>query len=186
MKRIAIVSSSIRRGRNSHRIALWFRRYITVNAIAEIDFIDLAEYNFPLFTERLVNLDTPPPGAVTVASLISEADGVIIVTPEYNGGYPASLKNMIDLLTSEWRRKPVAIATSSDGPFGGTQVITSLLFTFWKLGALIVPARFQVPETQNLFSDDGTPADEKGMTRRTSRFIDALLRMTTTREGEGS
>lgn len=126
MKKIAIISSSIRRGRKSHRVALWFRQYLVGNNLAEAEILDLAEYNFPLFEERLKLQEDPLPQAVEFAGRISSADGVIIVTPEYNGGYPASLKNAVDLLTDEWRRKPVAISTVSDGPFGGTQVITSL------------------------------------------------------------
>ena len=46
------------------------------------------------------------------ADKITKAVGVIIVTPEYNGGYPASLKNAIDLLYAERKRKPVALATA--------------------------------------------------------------------------
>ena len=104
------------------------------------------------------------------------ADGVIIITPEYNGGYPASLKNVVDLLTDEWRRKPVAICTVSDGPFGGTQVITSLQFTLWKMGALTVPAMFPVPKAGDSFSEEGIPSDPEATGKRTARFTGELIR----------
>lgn len=175
MKKIAIISSSVRQGRKSHRVALWFRRYIEQNNIAETDIIDLAGYRFPLFEERLKLQQNPLPEAVELAGRIRSADGVIIVTPEYNGGYPASLKNVIDLLTDEWRRKPVAISTVSDGPFGGTQVITSLQFTLWKMGALTVPAMFPVPKVEAAFSEEGIPSDPEASGKRTARFTGELL-----------
>ena len=79
------------------------------------------------------------------ADTIRKADGVIIVTPEYNGGYPASLKNIVDLLYDEWYRKTCCNnKLFSNGPFGGSQVITSLLFVLWKMKAWVVPATFPV------------------------------------------
>ena len=175
MKKIAIISASVRLGRKSHRVALWFRRYLEQNNLAEADIIDLAEYRFPLFDERLKLQQDPLPEATEMAARIRSADGVIIVTPEYNGGYPASLKNVIDLLTDEWRRKPVAISTVSDGPFGGTQVITSLQFTLWKMGALTVHAMFPVPKVDTAFSEEGIPSDPEATGKRAARFTGELL-----------
>ena len=175
MKKIAIISSSIRRGRKSHRVALWFRQYLEGNNLAEAEILDLAEYNFPLFEERLKLQEDPLPQAVEFAGRIRSADGVIIVTPEYNGGYPASLKNAVDLLTDEWRRKPVAISTVSDGPFGGTQVITSLQFSLWKIGAWTVPAMFPVLRVDEAFDEEGLPADPDAMSKRAARFTGELL-----------
>lgn len=175
MKKIAIISPSIRQGRKSHRVALWFRNYIQENNLASADILDLAEYRFPVFEERLKLQSDPLPGALEFASRIREADGIIIIAPEYNGGYPASLKNVIDLLTDEWRRKPVAISTVSDGPFGGTQVITSLQFTLWKIGAWTVPVMFPVPRVDEAFDEVGRPADIEAMNKRAGRFTGELL-----------
>src|SRR5690606_12915763 len=97
----------------------------------------------------------PSPDVLDFAERIRKADGVLIVTPEYNGGYPASLKNVVDLLYDEWYRKPIAIATVSDGIFGGTQVITSLLFSLWKIRAWVVPPRFPVLNVETSFNPDG-------------------------------
>jgi NAD(P)H-dependent FMN reductase len=176
MKKIAIISPSVRKGRKSHRVALWFRRYLEENSLAMAEIIDLAEYAFPLFDERLKMQENPLPEALELAGKIRSADGVIIVTPEYNGGYPASLKNVIDLLTDEWRRKPVAISTVSDGPFGGTQVITSLQFTLWKTGAWTVPAMFPVPRVDEAFDGEGLPADPEAMGKRAARLTGELIR----------
>jgi NAD(P)H-dependent FMN reductase len=100
---------------------------------------------------------------------------VIIVTPEYNGGYPASLKNVIDLLYSEWRRKPVALATASSGQFGGAQVTTSLVFSLWKIGVWMVPAMYPAPKVHDLYDENGLSFDKEATQKRAKYFIDELL-----------
>jgi len=175
MPQIVIISPSIRKGRNSHRVALYFADLIKENNLAEPEILDLLKYNFPLFTERLKYLDSPAPGMIHFAEKINSADGVIIICPEYNGGYPASLKNAVDLLTSEWRRKPVAFVNVSDGHFAGSQVIIPIQFSLWKLGALTIPATLRLPDISTTFDEDGTPADKAAMNKRASALIHELL-----------
>src|SRR4051812_15557402 len=172
---IAIISSSIRIGRKSHRVALFFQNYITENALGTVDMLDLNEYKFPVFEERLQFMKDPSPAVLQFANKIKEADGVIIVTPEYNGGYPASLKNVIDLLYAEWKRKPVAIATASNGQFGGSQVTTSLVFSLWKIGVALVPAMYPGPKVQEVYDEEGRAIDKAATEKRAKHFIDELL-----------
>ena len=171
---IAIISSSIRIGRKSHRVALFFQQYITQNNLGTAEILDLKEYNFPIFTERLRFMQEPSPQVLDFTQKINNADGVLIVTPEYNGGYPASLKNVIDLLYAEWKRKPIAIATASDGQFGGTQVITSLVFSLWKIGAWVVPSMYMGPKVQQVYNEEGVPIDKEATEKRAKTFIDEL------------
>ncbi len=175
MPHIAIISASVRTGRNSHRVALYFKNFLESNQLATVEILDLAAYNFPIFEERLRYQKDPAPATLEFAEKIKTADGVIIVTPEYNGGYPASLKNVVDLLYDEWRRKPVAISTASDGIFGGSQVITSLQFSLWKIRAWSVPAMFPVPKVQEAFDAEGNPADKAGVDKRAGNFVGELL-----------
>ncbi|MGV3503508.1 MAG: NADPH-dependent FMN reductase [Adhaeribacter sp.] len=175
MPHLAIISASVRSGRNSHRAALFFQRYVQDQGLATAEILDLAAYRFPLFEERLSYLPAPSPQVLDFAGRIRQADGVIIVTPEYNGGYPASLKNVLDLLYEEWHRKPIAIATASDGAFGGTQVITSLLFTLWKIRAWVVPARLPLPKVQEIFDEQGLAHDPASTEKKAKNFIGELL-----------
>lgn len=175
MPHISIISSSIRTGRNSHRVALYFKNYLEENNLATAEIIDLEEWNFPLFYERLKYQQHPAAETLAFAAKIKSTDGIIMVTPEYNGGYPASLKNVVDLLYEEWHRKPVAIATVSDGAFGGTQVITSLQFSLWKIRAWTVPAMFPVPKVRETFDETGVPADKAGTDKRAASFTKELL-----------
>jgi len=175
MPHIVILSASVRIERNSHRVALYFHKFLEENKTLSSEILDLTEYDFPLFTERLKFQKAPSQKTIDFASKIYAADGVIIVTPEYNGGYPASLKNAIDLLYDEWRRKPIAIATVSDGVFGGTQVITSLQFSLWKIRAWTVPAMFPAPKVQSAFDEGGNPVDKITTDKRANAFINELL-----------
>lgn len=175
MPHISIISASIRTGRNSHRVALYFKQYLEKNKLATADILDLKEFNFPLFEERLKYLPATEKAILNFAGSIKGADGIIIVTPEYNGGYPASLKNVVDLLYDEWHRKPVAIAAVSDGSLGGTQVITSLQFSLWKMRAWTVPAMFPVPKVREMFDEQGVPADAAATDKRAAGFVNELL-----------
>ncbi len=173
--KIGIISASVRKGRNSHRVALYFQNYLQENKLADSTMIDLKVYDFPIFEERLSHDENPTEAMLAFAKTITACDGIIIVTPEYNGGYPASLKNAIDLLHPEWKRKPIGIATVSAGVFGGTQVITSLQFSLWKIGALMVPATFPVPNVEKSFDEKGLPSDSVEIDKRAKIFVSELL-----------
>jgi NAD(P)H-dependent FMN reductase len=175
MFQIAIISASVRTGRNSHRATSFLNQYIIKNNLGAVDVIDLADYKFPVFEERLKFMKDPPANALDFADRIRKADGVIVVTPEYNGGYPAALKNVVDLLYPEWKRKPIGICTVSAGSFGGSQVGTSLSFTFLKIGALVTPAVFRVPTVQQTFDENGVPADKEASERRAKTFLDEFF-----------
>ena len=173
--KISIISASVRIGRNSHRLTLYFDQYIKDNNIGTVEILDLDAYQFPIFNERLQYMKDPASAVLEFAEKVKSSDGIIIVTPEYNGGYPASLKNAIDVLYPEWKRKPIAIATASSGPFGGAQVNTSLAFSFWKIGVLLVPALYLVPKVQDAFDENGTPVDKPGTDKKTKRFMEELI-----------
>lgn len=158
----------------SHRVALHLQQSIRTAGSHTVDLIDLKDHDFPIFHERLKFLKDPAQEVVDFAERIRKADGVIIVTPEYNGSFPASLKNVVDLLTEDWRKKPIALSTISSGGFGGSQTLVSLLFVLWKIRAWVVPGPMQVPTIKDNFQEDGTPNDAEAWARRTKAFLDEL------------
>ncbi len=175
MKHIAILSASVRTGRKSHRVALFLKNYMQERGLAQVEILDLKAYNFPLFEERLHLQSSPSAAAIDFAAAITKADGLIIVTPEYNGAYPASLKNAIDLLYEPWQRKPIALASVSSGSFAASQVLQPLLFSLWKIGALMVPTLFQTANVEESFLEDGTPVQAEAAERRAATFVNELL-----------
>ena len=175
MRHITIISSSVREGRKSHNVSLYFQNYLFENSLATTEIIDLKEYNFPIFEGTLKTLINPSEGTLDFARKIKSSDGIIIVTPEYNGGYPASLKNAIDLLYDEWKHKPIGIATVSAGPFGGSQAMLALQFTLWKMKAWTIPEMFSVPTVNNAYDEKGNAIDKTKSDKLAAVFIKELL-----------
>lgn len=175
MQQISIISSSVRPERQSHRVALYFKNYLTENKIAKVEILDLKEYDFPIFADTLKKQANPSKAALDFAKKIESSNGIIIVTPEYNGGYPASLKNAVDLLYDEWRHKPLAIATVSSGPFGGTEALISLQFTLWKMKIWTITEIFSVPNVHENYDDLGVPTDKVATDKLAEIFIKELM-----------
>lgn len=154
--KVQIISSSIRDGRASHSVALFLQNWVQKNTESEVHIIDLKERNFPLFHERLSFQEEKHAGAQQFSEEIKEADAVIIVAPEYNGSFPASLKNVIDVLYAEWQKKPVVLAPISVGDMAGAQVAMQLSFVLYKIGAYVTKSRFHVANVSKNFNEDGT------------------------------
>lgn len=175
MPHIVIISASIRPDRKSHRVALYFEKYLADHKLASTEIIDLRACSFPLFDEKLKSQKNPDAKTLDYAKKIDSAHGVIIVTPEYNGGYPASLKNAIDVLYDEWRHKPTGIVTVSDGPFAGNQCLVSLQFTLWKMKAWTITEMFSVPKVDENYDEKGVPKDQEVTDKLAKVFIKELL-----------
>lgn len=110
MKKVGIIVGSTRDGRISESIAKYVVSKASNSDKITYSLIDLKSINLPL-------LDEPYPAAmakyqhahtINWSNLIKNLDGFIVITPEYNHGYPAALKNAFDFLYSEWNGKPLA------------------------------------------------------------------------------
>ncbi|MES2436766.1 MAG: NAD(P)H-dependent oxidoreductase [Patescibacteria group bacterium] len=112
MIKIKIIAGSTRPGRFNTQPAQWIYNLAKERKDIEVELLDLAEINLPLLDEAV-----PPSMAGGKyehehtrkwAAKISEADGFIIVAPEYNHSVPAALKNALDFVYHEWSFKPVS------------------------------------------------------------------------------
>ena len=90
-------------------------------------------------------------GAQDLRADIVNADGLVIVTPEYNHGYPGTLKAVLDLLLREYIHKAVAFVGVSAGPWGGTRVIEALVPMVRELGLAVTFTDLNFPKVQNTF-----------------------------------
>src|SRR5437762_359072 len=90
---------------------------------------------------------------------IVRADGLVIVTPEYNHGYPGSLKAVLDLLLKEYVHKAVAFVGVSAGPWGGTRVIEAMVPMVRELGLAAKFSDLNLPFEQKAFDDNGKHLD---------------------------
>jgi NAD(P)H-dependent FMN reductase len=171
---IPIILGSTRRGRQSAKVAKFILDRLGKQPGVETELLDLADYNFPIMEERLRARDDPPPRLQEFSDKLARADAVVIVTPEYNNGYPGVLKNALDYLVPEYRRKAFGIVTVSAGGFGGLNAMQQLRQVVLALGAYPIPAQFPVSKVRESFADDGTPQDES-YEKRVAAFFDEFL-----------
>jgi NAD(P)H-dependent FMN reductase len=105
---------------------------------------------------------------------IIRADGLVIVTPEYNHGYPGALKAVLDLLLREYIHKAVAFVGVSAGPWGGTRVIEALLPTARELGLAVTFTDLNFPRIERVFDAEGKLLDPL-FEKRAADFLDELM-----------
>jgi NAD(P)H-dependent FMN reductase len=107
---------------------------------------------------------------------IIQADGLVIVTPEYNHGYPGALKAVLDLLLREYVHKAVAFVGVSAGPWGGTRVIEAMVPMVRELGLAVCFADLNFPRVQTVFDDQGKLLDA-AFEQRAATFLEELMWM---------
>lgn len=107
---------------------------------------------------------------------IVQADGLVIVTPEYNHGYPGSLKAVLDLLLREYVHKAVAFVGVSAGAWGGTRVIEAMVPMCRELGLAVTFTDLNFPFVEKTFDDQGKLLDD-AFEKRVTAFLDELLWM---------
>jgi NAD(P)H-dependent FMN reductase len=141
----------------------------------QTELIDLREYKLPILEERLNEISTPLPTVLQFCSKLGQADGVLIVTPEYKGGYPGVLKNALDYLEPQaLRYKPIGICTVSSGGFGGLNCLTQLQLICLALGGLPIPDKLPVSNVQELFDERGNLRNSSFKAKLES-FIEELV-----------
>ncbi len=109
---LAVIVGSTREGRFGSTVARWFVKQVRTDLT--LDLIELADVGLPaVFPTR------PDPAVAAYAKRIDRSDAIVVVTPEYNHGYPASLKQAMDVAHTEWQAKPVGFV-SYGGISGGS------------------------------------------------------------------
>jgi NAD(P)H-dependent FMN reductase len=104
------------------------------------------------------------------------ADALILVSPEYNHGYPGLLKHALDSNLKEYIHKAVGICGVSAGPFGGTRVIENMLPVMRELGLVTIFWDVNFSSVQNAFDDQGKLKDPSYL-KRFDKFIKELIWM---------
>lgn len=172
--KITIVSSSTREGRLSHRIALALKKeFVRVGHEAQI--IDLLELALPQFTERYTHIQDKPKAWQETMDLLLESDGIIFLTPEYNGSFSSGLKNFIDVFAKEgFRGKPIAVATGSTGAMGGIRAAYQLQQVILSISAYPHPQMLTVGRMQTRFDESGELAD-KSFGERFEKYVEAFV-----------
>jgi NAD(P)H-dependent FMN reductase len=165
---IGVIVGSTREGRFGPTVAQWFAAQARRRTDLSIDVIDLAEVEVPAVYPR-----RPSAGIEAYVERLARADGFVVVTPEYNHGYPASLKQAIDLAYHEWRAKPVAFV-SYGGMAGGLRAVEQLRQVFAELHATTVRDTVSFHGAHAAFDASGQPRDSTGPAAAAKTMLDQL------------
>jgi NAD(P)H-dependent FMN reductase len=169
---IPVLLGTNRKGRKSEPVADWLIGEIEKRGDIETKLFDVREFQLPLDDYGTEIKDQFPQWR----DAIIKADGLIIVTPEYNHGYPGILKSVLDILLKEYIHKSVAFVGTSSGPWGGTRVIEAMVPMVRELGLAVTFTDLNFPQVQNKFDQSGKLLDA-AYEERVKGFLDELVWM---------
>ena len=178
MTRIAVVVGSTREGSFNRMLGRLAIRALEAEGATVAD-IDLAAFDLPLYSAAL-EADAFPADAERLKGLFAAQDGLLFVSPEYNGSVSPLLKNAIDwasrptgdeslVALSAYRGKASAVMAASISPFGGLRGLMHLRQILSTIQTLVIPEQVLVPNAHAAFDADGNlvealPATLVGMT----------------------
>jgi len=153
--KIQIIIGSTRPGRVGDKIGQWvYSQLSKAQPEAEFELVDLLEFNLPLMNETIPPLGLQGKYTSEVgqkwADKIASADGYVIVTPEYNHSFPASLKNGLDYIGLQMAKKPVAFVSYSPLPSGGSRAVEQLIPVTVQLSTVTLNHPLNIANTMQL------------------------------------
>lgn len=170
---IPVILGTPRQGRQSEYVAKFLVEQVSKREGVETELIDIR--NIPIsITDAGESIKDPQFSATA-----ERADGLLLVVPEYNHGYPGLLKHVLDTNLKEYIHKAVGICGVSAGPFGGTRVIQNLLPVMRELGLVTIFYDLNFANVQTLFDESGSLFDQATYIRRFEGFMDELVWMST-------
>src|SRR6185436_9561329 len=169
---LPVLLGTNRKDRNSEHPARWLVGEMQKRPEIETRLFDVREFALPQddYGQGLKDLFPEWRDAII------KADGLVVVTPEYNHGYPGILKAVLDLLLQEYIHKAVAFVGVSAGPWGGTRVIEAMVPMARELGLAVCFTDLNFPRVQTLFDEQGKLLDN-AFDQRAKDFLDELLWM---------
>ena len=169
---IPIVLGTNRKGRASENVARWLYEKMSERDEIETKLFDVRDFDLPQDDYgTAIGKDFPE-----WRDAIIKADGLVIVAPEYNHGYPGILKSVLDLLLKEYIHKAVGLVGVSALPWGGTRVVEACVPMVRELGLAVTFTDLNFPQVQNKFDESGKLLDE-AFNKRAEDFLDELVWM---------
>lgn len=168
---IPVILGTTRKGRASENVARFVFGEVQKFEGVETELIDIRELKFPTDDAGEAIKDAK------FSATMMRADGLVIVTPEYNHGYPGMLKHALDTNLKEYIHKAVGICGVSAGGFGGTRVIQALLPVLRELGLVTIFWDGNFSGAQQLFDEAGNIKDRATHEKRMEKFLRELIWM---------
>ncbi|MEX2527074.1 MAG: NAD(P)H-dependent oxidoreductase [Gemmatimonadota bacterium] len=167
--RLLIIIASTRENRIGPTVARWFHGVARERTEFRVELLDLLEAGLP---DRLSR--QRPAEVETVGEQIQNADGFIVVTPEYNHSFPAPLKTAIDWFKPEWMAKAVGFV-SYGGISGGLRSVEQLRVVFAELHAVTLRDTVSFAMVHRKFEEDGTLLDPEIPVKAAAILLDRMV-----------
>lgn len=166
---IPVILGTAREGRRSEHAARFVFEELKKRGGIETEFLDVRDFRLPA-TDDTGESET----AKKLAAITGRADGFVIVSPEYNHGYPGELKMFLDMSDGQYAQKPIAICGVSEGVVGGARMMEQLRNVILDLGATPILAAVYFAKVEELFDEHGVMTDDSYRGCVTKMF-DSLL-----------
>jgi NAD(P)H-dependent FMN reductase len=167
---IPVILGTPRQGRFSEHVARFVLSEVAKRDGIETELIDIRELHLPATDAGEGIKDA------RFSETVMRADGLIIVAPEYNHGYPGLLKHVLDSNLKEYIHKAVGICGVSAGPFGGARVVENMLPVMRELGLVTIFWDGNFSSVQKVFDESGALLDASYV-RRIDKFLKELIWM---------
>lgn len=167
---ITVLLGTNRKERSSVHVARWLVGEMNKRPEIETRLFDATDFDLP--QDDYGKKDQFPEWRDSII----RSDGLVVVTPEYNHGYPGILKSILDLLLKEYIHKSVAFVGVSAGPWGGTRVIEALVPVVRELGLAAAFTDLNFPVVQKKFDQDGNLLDD-AYEKRANDFLEEFIWM---------
>ncbi|EDY48560.1 NADPH-dependent FMN reductase [Streptomyces clavuligerus] len=170
--RLAVILASNRKGRFAPVIGDWFLEHAHAHDDFAVELIDLGDADLPTGL-------SPDPGPAAGATLerisprLAAADAFVVVTPEYNHSFPASLKALVDWHFTEWRAKPVGFV-SYGGMSSGLRAVEQLRQVFAEMHAVTIRDTVAFHNAHTQFDERGRHRDPTGCDGAALGMLDQL------------
>lgn len=169
MPKIAVITGSLREGSFNQMLAKLAIARLEAHGAAVTE-VDLAAFDLPIYSAAL-EANNFPPDALRLKQTLVEQDGLLVVSPEYNGSIPPLLKNAIDwasrptgdeglVALSAYRGKAAAIMSASLSPFGGLRALMHLRQILTTIQMIVIPDQVSVPAAHAAYDSDGGLKEE--------------------------
>jgi len=172
---IPVLLGTPRKHRESGHVADWVLSRMELRDEIETRLFDARDFHLPYDDYGQEIKDRFPEWR----DAIIRADGLVIVTPEYNHGPPGTLKAVLDLLLREYIHKAVGFVAVSSQVWGGTRVIESMVNMVREMGLAVTFTDLNFPRVQDKFDEAGKLLDDAYIARADA-FLDELIWMSTT------
>ncbi len=167
---LPILLGTVRQGRQSEKVANLLLDRMRGHPEIETRLFDPRDMCLPMDDEgQELKFRNPE-----YRDAIVRADGLVLVSPEYNHGYPGSLKRALDVLLTEYVHRAVGLVGVSAGGFGGVRAVEKLVSVVRELGLMVTFTDLNVSRVEEAFNVDGTPRDAS-LDKRIDAFLTELV-----------